>query len=121
MAIRQKYVEQTRLSAAGAGSVSITVRGDFLLQLQTTRVVTGNPAQPNPTQQAISDVDINGEDFEGSDGANRDTSDTQQLLLAGDVITCNWVSGAPLGTATFTIRGIQYPAGQGMAAIAKAG
>lgn len=119
MAIRQKYVQQTRLSAGGAGSVSITMRGDFLLQLQTTRVVTA--AGGNPTQQAVSDVDINGEDFEGSDGANRDTSDTQQLLLAGDVITCNWVSGAPLGTATFTIRGIQYRAGEGMAAIAKAG
>lgn len=117
MALRQTFVASTRLDANGAGFVEITVRGDFLLQLQTTRVVTSTGA--NPTPQATSDVEINGEDFEGSDGANRDSSDTEHLMLANDVIRCAWVGGAPLGTATFTIRGLQYNAGEGMAAIAR--
>lgn len=119
MALRQTFPASTRLDAAGAGYVEITMRGDFLLQLQTTRVVTATGLSPTP--QATSDVEINGEDFEGSDGANRDSSDTQHLMLAGDVIRCTWTGGAPLGTATFTIRGIQYNAGEGMAAVAGRG
>jgi hypothetical protein len=119
MPLRQTFTKSTRLDAAGAGFVEITMRGDFLLLMQTTRVVTA--AGANPTEQATSDVNINGEDFEGSDGANRDSSDTKHLMLANDVIRCEWFRGVPLGTATFTIRGIQYDAGQGMAAIARQG
>lgn len=117
MALRQTFPKSVRLDAAGAGFVEITVRGDFLLLMQTTRVVTAAGLPPTP--QATSDVHINGDDFEGSDGANRDSSDTQHLMLAGDIIRCEWVGGAPLGTATYTIRGIQYNAGEGIAAIAK--
>jgi hypothetical protein len=117
MALRQTFPKSVRLDAAGGGFIEITVRGDFLLQLQTTRVVTAAGAVPIP--QATCDVEINGEDFDHSDGANRDVSDTEHLMLAGDVLRCTWVGGAPLGTATFTIRGIQYNAGEGMAAIAR--
>lgn len=119
MAIRQRYVQSVRLNAAGTGTVTYTARGDVLIQL--TRVLVVGPNGANPVLQTTAAIEVNGDDLDGSQTGNNDTSDTQHLMLAGDILTCTWTGGDVGATATLTLRGIQYAAGQGVAAIAGAG
>lgn len=114
-AIRQRFVATVKLGATGGGSVSFTARGDVLIQL--TRVVVVAAGGGTPVNQSTAMIDVNGDDLDGSETANNDTSDTQHLMLAGDVLTCTWSGGDVNATATLTLRGIQYEAGAGMAAI----
>jgi hypothetical protein len=124
MALRQRYPISVKLNASGSGAASFTARGDVLITSMRTVVTvpstTGNPTG-TPVLQSTAMVEINGDDLDGSQTANNDTSDTQHLMLAGDVLICTWSGGDVGATATLTIWAIQYPAGQGIAAIAGAG
>lgn len=116
MAIRQRFVESVRLDAAGGGFVTYTARGDVLITI--TRVLVVGPGGVPPTLQTTAYVDVNGDDLDGSETGNNDTSDTQHLMLAGDILTCRWAGGDPGAVATLTLRGFQYDAGKGIGAVA---
>jgi hypothetical protein len=118
-AVRQRYVQSVRLDASGAGTVTFTANGDVLIQI--SRVIVVGPGGAANVLQTTANIDVNGDAIDGSQAGNNDTSDTQHLMLAGDILTCRWTGGDVGATATLTLRGIQYEAGQGMAAIAGAG
>jgi hypothetical protein len=115
MPIRQTFIRSVILDASGNGAVSYTATGDFLIQHAMMRVYPIPPATASnliPTGE----TDLGGTPFEGSQTGNFDASDTQHLMLANDTITCTWTAGDPGATAVFTIRGIQYAVGEGIAA-----
>lgn len=110
--IRQRYVDQVKLDATGAGSIEFTMKADFLLT-QTTWKVTGvNGAKP--TKQATAVNTINGEDWEGTYSGNQDSSGSMHLLITSDILRCQWTGGDANATAQLTLRGVEYPAGTGM-------
>lgn len=118
MALRQTYTKSVTLNAAGAGSVSFTMRGDVLVQ--HTRVVVKTAAGGAPVLQSTAMVDTNGDDFEGSYSGNNDASDTTHLLTSGEILTCTWTGGDANAVATCVLRGVQFKAGDGIKAISNA-
>jgi hypothetical protein len=119
MSLRQSYTLQTRLDGTGGGFAEFTARGDVFVQHTNTLVA---PVAPATTSNLIPSaiVTINGVFLEGSGSGNLDASDTAHLMEAGDVLRCTWAGGDPGATATCIVRGLQYPAGQGMAAVSGA-
>lgn len=110
--IRQRYVQQVKLDANGSGSVSITMRADFLLT-QTIWVVTP-PSNITTPKQTTAVCQINGEAWEGTYSGNQDSSGSVHMMIASDVFTCTWTGGDANGTAQLTLRGVEYPPGTGM-------
>lgn len=112
MAIRQTYPVQAEVGADGTAEAQLTARGDVI-------VVHTRVSVSSDTNQPTAHLDLNGSEFEGTYAGANDQSNTVHLMLAGDRLTCRWV-GADVGaTATLYVRGIEYPAGQGMAAYAR--
>lgn len=114
--IRQRYVEQVTLNAAGDGQIEITARGDYLVNHASVRVLPLAGADFSvliPTAITY----VNGTLLEGSETGNLDTSDTQHLLVSGDTLTVVWTGGDAGASATYTVRGVEYPAGTGMAEV----
>lgn len=112
---RQRYVQQLKLSAAGAGSVSFTFRGDVRILKMRTVIVTA--AGGTPTNQATALVELNSDDFDGSFTANNDTSDVDHLAVAGDTLTVTWSGADALAVATYTVWGVEYDAGTGISSV----
>lgn len=112
---RQRYVKQQKLDVTGAGSASITFRGDVRILKMRTVIVTA--AGGTPTNQATCIVELNGDDFGGSYTANDDTSPEDHLALASDTIVITWAGGDALANATFTVWGLEYDAGTGIQAV----
>jgi hypothetical protein len=110
MALRQTFSASVTLDAAGGGTASIVARGD--LAVEHTRVFTSTGLNV-PTATLY----LNGKQFEGSDVGSNDQSDTRHLMLAGDQLDCVWAGGDAGARATIYVRGIEYPAGQGLAAV----
>jgi hypothetical protein len=118
---RERFVQSVVLDANGFGSVSITARGDFLLLQTRWSVPSPTPAAAATDAQSTATNSLNGDDFEGTYSGNNDSSNTAHLMLAGDVLTCEWTGGQPGRTATLTIRGFQYRSGEGIQAVGGAG
>lgn len=112
---RQRYPYQIVLDGSGGGFVTHVARGDFLVQ--TTRLVVSLSSGASPAKQSTAMLTLNGAQFEGSYSGNNDTSDTQHLMMAGDELVCTWTGGDAGATATLTLFGVQFDAGEGMAAI----
>lgn len=113
--LRQRYPRTVRLDASGAGSVSFTARGDFLLTRYRVVVVTA--AGLAPTNQSQATIEINGDDFDGSFTGNNDAGDCSHLMVAGDELVCAWSGGDALASATLTLWGMEYDAGTGIASV----
>ncbi len=117
--IRQRFPQQTRLTTAGAGSVSVTARADFRLLRYRVTVVTaaGGP----PANQSTALITINGDEFDGSETGNNDASDTgDHVMLQGDELVCTWsaIQWTDINAmATLTLWGLEYPGGTGLEAI----
>lgn len=96
---------QTRLDAAGSGSVTFTAR--FLLAVTHTRVSV-DPVAPavRVVKQPTALVSVNGQEFEGSYTGANDQSDTAYELQPGDTVTCEWANGDPGAAARLIIRGV---------------
>lgn len=109
--VRNTFIASVELDAAGNGTASITMRGD--VDVQHTRIVVSTA-----TVQPVATLALNSKDFEGSYSGANDQSDTRHLMLAGDVIECSWAGGDPGAIGTLFVRGIEYPAGEGIAAVA---
>lgn len=107
--INQRYNETVVLDASGNGSVSITMRADFVLQ-RTRWVVQGGTG----TNQATAENFIDSQPFEGTYSGNNDQSNSGRLLTPQNTVTCEWTGGRPGGTATLYLWGIEYPAGEGI-------
>jgi hypothetical protein len=114
MPLRQTYrVPAIKLDATGSGTVQFVARGDVLIQHTNILVLPVAPATASkliPTAL----VTVNGDTLEGSQTGNFDSSDTTHLMAAGDELLCTWTGGDPGAVATLTLRGIQYPAGEGI-------
>lgn len=112
--IRQRYVDQVKLGADGSGSISFTMKADFLLT-QTIWRVTPPTLPPGTIPKQTTAVNtINGDDWEGTYSGNQDQSGSMHMMIASDVFTCVWTGGDPNGTAQLTLRGYEYPSGTGM-------
>jgi hypothetical protein len=113
--MRQRFPFPVRLDAAGNGEVTFTARGD--VQVQHTRVsVAPIPPAIRSAKIPIAQLYLNGVEWEGSVTGNGDDSDTHYLMLAQDQLRCVWTAGDPQAFALLVVRGIEYPAGQGIAA-----
>lgn len=112
--IRQRYVDQVKLDANGAGEVSFTMRADFLLTQTIWRVTPPATVLPANVKQTTAVCTINGEDWEGTYSGNQDSSGSMHMMVASDVFTCRWTGGDPNGFAQLTLRGVEYPPGTGM-------
>ena len=112
--IKQRYVDQVRLNASGNGSIEFTMRGDFLLMVETWSVVNSANVNGVPTKQSTAITTIDGFPFEGTYSGNQDSSNTGHMCEANTVVRCDWTGGDANAIATFTLRGIEYPAGEGM-------
>jgi hypothetical protein len=104
------------LDANGNGATTFTARGDVLIQHTNVLVL---PVAPATSSKLIPTalIDVNGQFLEGSQSANLDASDTTHLMLAQEVLTCTWTGGDPGARATATLRGFQFPTGQGVEAV----
>lgn len=112
--LRQTYVTKTVLDPAGEGTATIVIRQDFILMHMRVSV---NTASDQPTATTF----INGVQYEGSAAGSDDQSATLELLLGSDELTCVWTGGDPGATATFVARGIEFPPGEGIAALVRMG
>lgn len=118
MALRQVYRDTVTLDAAGAGSVQFVMRGDVLIQHTRVTVLKANGQQP--TLQSTAMISTNGDEFEGSYSGNNDASNTQHLMVSGEILTCVWTGGDAAARATCVLRGLQYKAGDGIKAVGSA-
>jgi hypothetical protein len=114
--INQQFQASVTLDASGGGSAQITMRADFLLQ-RSRWLVQGGTAVNGVRPQATVENYINDVPFEGSQSGNNDQSGSIRLLTTQSTITAEWTGGPPGGAATLYVWGIEYPAGQGMAAL----
>lgn len=110
--IRQRYVDQVKLDATGSGSISFTMRADFLLTQTIWRVTP--PSNITSPKQTTAVCTINADDWEGTYSGNQDQSGSMHMMIASDVFTCTWTGGDPNGVAQLTLRGVEYPPGTGM-------
>lgn len=114
--INQRYVQSVTLDETGAGSVQIVPRADFACQQTSWRVQGGTG-----TNQSTAQVELNGDFWQGTYSGNNDSSPTARLITNNDIIECEWTGGPPGATATLTMFGLEYPAGQGIPPPANAG
>lgn len=114
--INQQFQQGVTLDANGNGSAQITSRADFLLQ-RTRWLVQGGSLVNGAVKQSTVESYINDVPFEGSQSGNNDQSGSIRLLTTQSTITAVWTDGPPGGAATLYVWGLEYPAGQGMAAL----
>lgn len=107
--INQRYVQSVILDGLGVGTVQITPRADFALQQTSWRVQGGTG-----TAQSTAQVELNGDFWQGTYSGNNDSSQITRLVTNNDVLQCDWTGGPPGATATLTVFGLEYPAGQGI-------
>src|SRR3954468_1231481 len=114
--INQRYVQSVVLDGAGAGTVQIVPRADFAAQQTTWRVQGGTG-----TNQSTAQIELNGDFWQGTYSGNNDSSPASRLITNTDIVECAWTGGPPGGTATLTMFGVEYPAGQGIPPPASSG
>lgn len=111
--INQRYLANVVLDANGFGAVSIVPRADLALQ-QTSWRIQGGTLVNGVIPQSTAQVELNGDFWQGTYSGNNDSSPASRLVTNSDQLTCEWTGGPPGGTATLTVFGLEYPAGQGI-------
>jgi len=109
----QTYPLQVTLDANGAGTVTLTARGDIIIT--NVRWLVGPWSTSETVVQSTAEIEINGDTWQGTYSGNNDQSGAVHLLQAGDILTCSWIGGKAGKTAKLTVRGFQYQAGEGAA------
>jgi hypothetical protein len=116
MATRAAVPESVVLDQLGAGQALFSPRGDFVVE--HTRVSVGPaPGAAKVVRQPVALLLLNGTEFESTRSGSSDQSDARHLMQAGDTLEVRWTGGDAGATATVYVRGIAYPAGQGIGAM----
>lgn len=96
--------------AAGAATVTLSVRGGYSWGIEHTRVTGGTTT--GSTRVPTATTTLCDRPLEGTATGNNDQSDTYYVIDPGGWVTCTWAGCDPGARVTLTISGWQYPAGQ---------